>query len=104
MDDSLYFSEQHLAVREMVRAFARDEVAPIAAKYDASAEFPWESVRKMADLGLLGVPWAVELGGSGHDLLSYITVIHELAWWFRNIDEPSSTEIAQNGSYVSWQE
>ncbi|MFN8572533.1 MAG: acyl-CoA dehydrogenase [Gemmatimonadaceae bacterium] len=78
MDDSLYFSEQHFAVREMVRAFARDEVAPIAAKYDASAEFPWESIRKMSELGLLGVPWSEELGGAGLDLLSYITVIHEL--------------------------
>lgn len=79
MDDSLYFSEQHLAVREMVRAFARDEVAPIAAKYDASAEFPWESIRKMGELGLLGVPWPEDLGGAGLDLLSYITVIHELS-------------------------
>ncbi len=78
MDDSLYFSEQHFAVREMVRAFARDEVAPIAAKYDATAEFPWESIRKMSELGLLGVPWPEELGGAGLDLLSYITVIHEL--------------------------
>ncbi|MFN8583614.1 MAG: acyl-CoA dehydrogenase family protein, partial [Gemmatimonadaceae bacterium] len=78
MDDSLYFSEQHFAVREMVRAFARDEVAPIAARYDASAEFPWESIRKMSELGLLGVPWPEELGGAGLDLLSYIIVIHEL--------------------------
>jgi alkylation response protein AidB-like acyl-CoA dehydrogenase len=53
MDDSLYFSEQHLATREMVRQFARDEVAPIAAKYDASAKFPWESIRKMGELGRL---------------------------------------------------
>ncbi len=79
MDDSLYFSEQHFAVRETIRAFARDEVAPIAARYDASAEFPWESIRKMSDLGLLGIPWSEELGGAGLDLLSYITVIHELA-------------------------
>ena len=35
MDDSLYFTKQHLEVRDMVREFARDEVAPIAAKYDA---------------------------------------------------------------------
>lgn len=79
MDDSLYFADQHLAVREMVRAFAREEVAPIAAKYDASAEFPWESIKRMSELGLLGVPWPEELGGAGLDTLSYITVIHELA-------------------------
>jgi butyryl-CoA dehydrogenase len=79
MDDALYFTEQHLAVREMVRAFARDEVAPIAARYDASAEFPWETIKRMSELGLLGVPWPEELGGAGLDILSYVTVIHELA-------------------------
>lgn len=79
MDDDLYFSEQHLATREMVRQFARDEVAPVAAKYDAEAKFPWENIRKMADLGLLGVPWPEELGGAGLDTISYMIVIHELA-------------------------
>src|SRR3954466_2584588 len=79
MDDSLYFSEQHLATREMVRQFARDEVAPVAARFDADATFPWDNIRKMGDLGLLGVPWAEELGGAGLDLLSYMIVIHELA-------------------------
>ncbi len=79
MDDTLYFTEQHLATREMVRQFARDEIAPTAAKYDAEAKFPWENIRKMADLGLLGVPWPEELGGAGLDLLSFMIVIHELA-------------------------
>ena len=79
MDDALYFSEQHLATREMVRQFARDEVAPTAAKHDADASFPWENVRKMGELGLLGVPWPEELGGAGLDLLSFMIVIHELA-------------------------
>ena len=79
MDDSLYFGDQHLQVREMVRGFARQEVAPIAAKYDASAKFPWESIRKMSELGLLGIPWPEDLGGAGLDLISYMIVIHELA-------------------------
>src|ERR1700748_1755158 len=79
MDDALYFSEQHLATREMVRQFARDEVAPVAAKFDAEAKFPWENIRTMGELGLLGVPWPEELGGAGLDLLSYMIVIHELA-------------------------
>jgi alkylation response protein AidB-like acyl-CoA dehydrogenase len=79
MDDSLYFTEQHLATREMVREFARDEVAPVAAKCDADAKFPWENIRKMGELGLLGVPWPEELGGAGLDLISYTMVIHELA-------------------------
>jgi alkylation response protein AidB-like acyl-CoA dehydrogenase len=79
MDDGLYFSEQHLQVREMVRQFARDEVAPVAAKHDADATFPWDNIRKMGDLGLLGIPWPEELGGAGLDLLSYMIVIQELA-------------------------
>src|SRR2546430_15936809 len=79
MDDSLYFDESHLATREMVREFARDEVAPVAAKLDAEAKFPWDNIRKMADLGLLGVPWSEELHGAGLDLISYMIVIHELA-------------------------
>lgn len=79
MDDSLYFSEQHLAVREMVQAFARDEVAPIAARYDESQDFPWETVKRMGELGLMGIPWDESLGGSGFDLIAYVTVIHEMA-------------------------
>ena len=79
MDDGLYFSEQHLQVREMVRQFAHDEVAPVAARHDADATFPWDNVRKMGELGLLGIPWPEELGGAGLDLISYMIVIQELA-------------------------
>ncbi|MFL5469852.1 MAG: acyl-CoA dehydrogenase [Gemmatimonadaceae bacterium] len=79
MDDSLYFSEQHVAVRNMVREFARGEVEPVAAELDAKAEFPWENVRKMGELGLLGIPWPEDLGGSGLDLISYMIVINEMA-------------------------
>lgn len=79
MDDSLYFSDQHLQVRDMVRAFALEQIAPVAARLDAEARFPWENVRAMGELGLLGVPWPEELGGAGLDLLSYIIVLHELA-------------------------
>ena len=79
MRDSLYFTEQHLAVREMVRAFARDEVAPVAKRLDDTQEFPWENVRKMGELGLLGIPWPEELGGAGLDIISFIIAIEELA-------------------------
>ncbi len=79
MDDSIYFNEQNLAVRDMVRAFAREEVAPVAAKHDANATFPWENVKTMGELGLLGIPWDEEYGGSGLDLMSYMIAIHEMA-------------------------
>ncbi|HUQ81588.1 MAG TPA: acyl-CoA dehydrogenase [Gemmatimonadaceae bacterium] len=79
MDDTLYFSEQHLAVREMVRSFAREEVAPIAAEYDERAEFPWHTIKKMGELGLLGVPWSERYGGAGLDYIAYMIAINEMA-------------------------
>jgi alkylation response protein AidB-like acyl-CoA dehydrogenase len=79
MDDSLYFKKEHLEVRDMVREFARAEVAPVAAKHDADATFPWDNIRKMGELGLLGIPWPEDMGGAGLDLISYMIVILELA-------------------------
>ena len=79
MDSSLYFSEQHLQVREMVRDFAQRDVAPVARELDRTSAFPWENIRKMGELGLLGVPWPEEYGGAGMDQLSYYLTIHELA-------------------------
>lgn len=79
MSDLPYFTEQHHAVREMVSDFARTEVAPVAGRLDAEAKFPWENVKRMGELGLLGVPWPEELGGAGMDLISYIITIHEMA-------------------------
>src|SRR6266478_9774000 len=72
MEDSLYFSEQHLAVRNMVREFARGEVAPVAAELDAKAEFPWANVKKMGELGLLGIPDRKSTRlNSSHSQISY---------------------------------
>src|SRR5256886_2591348 len=79
MHDSLYFSDHHLQVREMVRDFAKNVVKPTARQYDLESRFPWDNVKQMAELGLFGIPWPEELGGSGMDYLSYIMVIHELA-------------------------
>lgn len=79
MDDSLYFNEQHLQVREMVREFARTEVAPVARELDRTSTFPWETVKRMGELGLMGIPWGEELGGTGMDQLSYYITLHELA-------------------------
>lgn len=79
MHDSIYFQDHHLATREMVRAFALEEVAPVARHFDETQEFPWENVKKMADLGLLGIPWSEELGGAGLDTISFIIAIEELA-------------------------
>ena len=74
-----YFSEQHEQVREMVRDFAESVIRPSARGFDLTSTFPWDNVKRMAELGLFGIPWPEELGGSAMDYLSYITVIHELA-------------------------
>ena len=63
----------------MVREFARVEVAPVASRLDADAEFPWDNVKKMGELGLLGMPWPESLGGAGLDYISYVTAIYEMA-------------------------
>src|SRR2546425_767710 len=79
MHDSLYFTDHHHQVRSMVRDFANQVIRPSARAYDLESRFPWDNVRQMAELGLFGIPWPEQLGGSGMDYLSYIIVIHELA-------------------------
>jgi butyryl-CoA dehydrogenase len=79
MDDSLYFTEQHYQVREMVREFSRTHIAPVARELDRTSTFPWDNIKAMGELGLLGVPWSEDLGGAGMDQLSYYITIHEMA-------------------------
>ncbi len=79
MDESLYFTDHHTQVRETVREFARAYVAPIARELDRTSTFPWENIKRMGELGFLGVPWAEELGGAGMDQVSYYITIHEMA-------------------------
>ena len=72
-------TEDQLAVRELVRDFAEREVRPIAAPIDASHEFPAETVRKMGELGLMGMFVPSEYGGAGMDFVSYVVAIEELS-------------------------
>ena len=74
-----WFNPSHEELRSRIREFAAAEIAPVAAALDAESRFPWENVRKMADLGLLGVNVPKEYGGLGLDYISYILVIEELA-------------------------
>lgn len=66
-------------VRKMVRDFAVKEVEPIAAEIDAEHRFPTENVEIMGKLGMLGVPFPKEYGGSGGDQLSYAITVEELS-------------------------
>ncbi len=74
-----YLTEEHVRLRERVSQFGRDVIVPIARELDETCEFPWESVKLMAEMGLMGVPVPRDLGGMGRDYLSYILVVEELA-------------------------
>jgi short-chain 2-methylacyl-CoA dehydrogenase len=69
--------EQEL-IRDTVRAFARERVAPVAEELDRESRFPVELVREMADLGLMGIPLPEEHGGAGGDTVGYALAIEEL--------------------------
>ena len=66
-------------VRKMVSSFAETEVEPLAADIDAEHRFPEETVEKMANYGLLGVPFPTEYGGAGGDHISYAITVEELS-------------------------
>jgi alkylation response protein AidB-like acyl-CoA dehydrogenase len=70
--------EQRL-LRDTVREFARQEVAPVAEELDRTKSFPYEIVAKMGELGLMGIPFPEEYGGGGADTLSYALAVEELA-------------------------
>jgi short-chain 2-methylacyl-CoA dehydrogenase len=70
--------EQRL-LRDTVRDFARNEVAPIAEELDRTKSFPYELVTKMGDLGLMGIPFPEEYGGGDAGTLAYALAVEELA-------------------------
>ncbi len=75
----LEFNAQQETIRKMVRDFAQKEVAPIAAELDERGVVPFENIRKMANLGLLGLIIPEEYGGGGADMISYVIAVEELS-------------------------
>src|SRR5918996_273829 len=72
-------TEEQQAIRTLVRDFALGEVRPVAEELDRTKSFPYEIVRKLGELGLMGIPYPEEYGGGGADNLSYAIAIEELA-------------------------
>ncbi|KAA9032822.1 acyl-CoA dehydrogenase [Niallia endozanthoxylica] len=72
-------SEEHEMIRKMVRDFAQNEVAPTAAQRDEEERFDRDIIDKMAELGLMGIPWPEEYGGIGSDYLAYCIAVEEIA-------------------------
>jgi butyryl-CoA dehydrogenase len=77
--DLYELTEEQTLLRSTLRDFAQNEIAPRAAHYDEANEFPWENVRKMKELGLFGMIFPAEYGGSGLDTLSYAIAVEEIS-------------------------
>jgi len=76
---NIYFNEEHLMLESMVRDFANQELKPIAQDIDKYSKFPKDSIKKISNLGLMGIPWPEKYNGGGMDTLSLVIVIKELA-------------------------
>ena len=74
-----HLSKEHELARKMYREFAETEVKPLAEEVDETEEFPMETVKKMAKLGMMGIYFPKEYGGAGGDVLSYAMCVEELA-------------------------
>ena len=71
--------KHHLALRDVAREFAQKKVAPIAAEFDESGDFPIETVRQMGEQGFMGIDMPDEYGGAGMDALAYVVVMEEIS-------------------------
>jgi len=77
--DGLFpFTDEHEMIRQAARDFAQKEIAPIAAEFDESGEFPSATVRKMGEMGLMGIEVPEEYGGAGMDTLAYVLALEEI--------------------------
>jgi len=91
---SLELSEEHKMIRDTAREFAQKEIAPIAAHFDETGEFPMATIKKMGALGLMGVEVPEEYGGANMDAMAYVLAMEEIA----KADVSHSTIMSVNNS------
>ncbi len=91
---SLALSDEHEMLLAAVRDFAQREIAPLAAAHDDSGEFPLDTVRKMGEMGLMGIEMPEEYGGAGMDTLAHVLTMIEIA----KADASHSTILSVNNS------
>ncbi|MGH8034289.1 MAG: acyl-CoA dehydrogenase family protein, partial [Lysobacterales bacterium] len=72
-------TDEQSMIQAAAHEFARDQIVPIAAKHDASGEFPMETVRQMGELGLMGIEVPPEYGGAGLDAIGYVLALIEIS-------------------------
>lgn len=75
---SFELSEEHKMIQKAARDFAQNEIAPIAAEFDESSDFPIGTIRKMGEMGFMGIEVPEEYGGAGMDTLSYVLALEEI--------------------------
>ncbi len=90
----LQLSEEHQMIRDAARDFAQNEIAKVAAHYDESGEFPYETVKKMGNLGFMGIEVPEEYGGAGLDALAYVLALEEI----NKVDAAHGTIMSVNNS------
>jgi alkylation response protein AidB-like acyl-CoA dehydrogenase len=88
------FTEDQLLIQAAAREFAQNEIAPVAAKHDASGEFPSDTIAKAGELGFMGIEVPPEYGGAGLDPISFVLVMEEIA----AADAAHSTIVSVNNS------
>ena len=96
MDFSL--TEEHIMIRDAARDFAQTELLPGVIERDNKQQFPDELVKKMADLGFMGIMVDPKYGGSGMDSISYVLIMEELS----KVDASASVMVSVNNSLVCY--
>jgi alkylation response protein AidB-like acyl-CoA dehydrogenase len=71
-------TEEHEMIRQAARDFAQNEIAPIAAEFDETGDFPSNTIKKMGEMGFMGIEVPEEYGGAGMDALAYVLALEEI--------------------------
>jgi len=92
------FNETQQMIRDTARKFARDELAPSADERDEREEFPHEAVKKLGELGFMGMMVSEQYGGAGLDTVSYVLAMEEIS----KVDASAGVIMSVNNSLVTW--
>jgi len=91
---NLDLTEEQRMIQQAARDFAQNEIAPIATEFDESGEFPYDTIKKMGEMGFMGIEVPEEYGGAGMDTIAYVLAMEEIA----KADVSHSTIMSVNNS------
>lgn len=92
------YSREQEMVKKMLKEFAENEIAPISAEIDEKAEYPYETIAKLGELGVMGMPFPESYGGAGTDYLTYIMAIEEIS----KVDAAHGVIIQTHNALCCW--